>query len=149
MNYPDGIDLYWLGVDGEGFVAALSTGGCGPIPMSIACQGDLAYDAFERAFDDLPKIGDAQTLIATNSDHKMLAEKGFYAFDWTDVHRVAAAEIHAYELFAAPAHPITVAQLPLGLAEILKDAHIKPVTFRTSTRLPVSRYLTCAVGRRR
>lgn len=147
MDYPDGIDLTWLAIDGQGFVAAFTTGGCGPIPTSVVCQGDLAYDAFYQAFEYLPKVGDAQILVDSNGwRDTMWAEKGVYAYDWTDVHRVAAADIHAYELLVAPTHPIKAAQLPVGLTEILKDVHFPAVMFYESKRLRVGRHLPCTEG---
>jgi spore maturation protein SpmA len=53
MNFPEEIDLVWLAVDEVGNLAAMITGGAGPIPSGVLAHGDKVLD-IEQALLALP-----------------------------------------------------------------------------------------------
>jgi hypothetical protein len=57
-----------------------------------------------------------------------LAQRGFYAFDWRDIHRTTQDAVGMYELIAAPTTPIELDQLPVSIGQVAW-----PVTFATAT----------------
>jgi len=54
-----------------------------------------------------------------------MAERGLYAFDWTDAHRVSSAERNVYKLVAEPSQPLNVAQLPDSLRRLGRATKIQ------------------------
>ena len=134
MEYPNDVDLAWLAVDETGRLAAMITGGCGPIPAQVLTNDDEDVLGVERALLALPSIGAASVHVQVPDPQsfKALSERGLFVYDWTDVHRTLAASIGAYELVASPSVGLGFADLPIGLRHLAAPVD-RGVLFGAST----------------
>lgn len=146
--YPDGTDCMWLALDRDGHVGAFTTGGSGPIPLGLLEAGQCPLDGLEERIGELPHTSTARLLVSQKrpDDFIDLAERGIFAYDWTDVHRTARDEICAYELIAVPSNPIKIGQLPHDIAMLAESSKLQDVTFETATSLDVRKSLSCVEG---
>lgn len=112
-NYPEGLDCIWLAYDSADNVGAFITAGLGPLPAQ-SLSADLDIELAEEEILSLPERGAATLLIQVKrpDDYLNLAARGLYVYDWTDIGRVAKAEINAYELVAVPDAPLLKQELP-------------------------------------
>lgn len=113
---PTGVDCAWIASDSVGHLAALVTAGVGPVPAG-AFGGPVDLFDIEYRLLELPVVGDGNG-VAGNGDISSflaLARRGFFVFDWTDVHRSARDSLHAYELIAVPTVPVSIPALPADL----------------------------------
>ena len=112
-NYPEGLDCIWLAYDSAGNVGAFITAGIGPLPAQ-SLSADLDIELAEEEILSLPERGAAtlQVQVKRPEGYLNLACRGFYVYDWTDISRVAKAEINAYELVAVPDAPLVKQELP-------------------------------------
>ena len=142
-TYPNGIDCIWLALDRDGHVAAFATGGAGPIPSSVLDDGQIPED-LELRIRALPRTSAARTLVSYKSldDFVAIAERGIFAYDWSDVHRTLQDEIGAYELIAVPSKPIRVVDLPRDIAAFATGSKLD-MTFDGANRLDVRRLTNC------
>lgn len=72
-----------------------------------------------------------------------IAERGIFAYDWSDVHRTRRDEIGAYELIAAPANPIDISRLPQEFADLVASNKLGSIVFDSEKRLDVRKELSC------
>lgn len=110
--YPAGFDFVWIGRDEKGRLAAFVTAGGGQIPKSLLGKsGEMLCD-IERAILDLPKVSGVKLHVEVPrpDDFIAMAERGFFVFDWRDVHRATKEESGCYELVATPLQPATFAE---------------------------------------
>ena len=127
----DEVDALWIATDCAGHVAVFTTGGKGPLPDSALAS----IEAIEQlVIDDLPVISraDLRHSMPRPDDYIAFASRGLFAYDWSDVHRTAAAAIHGYELQAKPSQPITLSQLPEPLHAMATSTVIAGVVFGVS-----------------
>lgn len=121
LRYLEGIDCTWVACDLAGHVGAFTTGGEGPIPHSAFTSATAEPNAEERLISQ-PKLTTPR-LIARYprpDDYIAFAERGIFAFDWSDVHRTASNPTRMYQTISVPASPIHVEQLPLDLQAFAK-----------------------------
>jgi hypothetical protein len=116
MNYPEQIDLVWLAVDEVGNLAAMITGGAGPIPSSVLAHGDKVLD-IEEALLALPLLGAASihVQVPNPSSFEALGKRGLFVYDWADVHRPIASALKTYELVASPSDYLNLGDMPASL----------------------------------
>lgn len=116
MNYPEQIDLVWLAVDEVGNLAAMITGGAGPIPSGVFVHGDKVLE-IEEALLALPLLGTASihVKVPNPSSFEALGERGLFVYDWTDVHRPVASALKTYELVASPSDYLNLSHIPASL----------------------------------
>nr|WP_316652563.1 hypothetical protein [uncultured Gellertiella sp.] len=134
-NYPIGIDCLWVASDIFGNIGAFFTAGFAPIPRVVLSEkyGDI-LDVGD-ALMELPIVSrsvdgnDARHLADFNS----LAERGIFAFDWSDVHKVPSKKMHAYEKLASPESPISVDELNGGIRNCATLAILEGVNFSTDS----------------
>ena len=109
----DGLDIAWIATDSLGQVALFTTGGQGPIPTTALTS---AVSAEQDALS-IPVTCDSQVLVSLPRPDSFidLARRGFFAYDWTDVHRYSSQELAAYELQAKPTCPLHISALPAVL----------------------------------
>ena len=143
--YPAGTDCVWLALDQDNHVAAFTTGGSGPIPLKVLEFGEGPADEIEVRIKELPLASAARLLVSLKrpDDFVDFAERGIFAYDWSDVHRMERDEICAYELVAAPSSPINVGQLPSKIAAFAERNKIEGVVFATTQRIDVRKSLNC------
>ena len=141
MEYPYDWDLEWLAVDDDDNIAVFTSAGKGPIPT----QGFLEYsnDNFVNSLWSMPKVSDCELLVdlPRPDDYIELSEKGFYTYDWTDVHRTKN-KLDKYEIHSRPITPIKLDQLPNLIREVVKNISI-PIKFSELNEIDVGTYLDC------
>lgn len=123
----DGIDAAWLAVDALGQVAVFTTGGQGPVP-------DAALPSIESGEADvlsLPAVCEATRVMSVQRPDSFVAfaERGFFAYDWSDVHRTRRETIGCYELAAAPSLPVFASQLPSDLQGLASATRLIGIEF--------------------
>lgn len=120
MGHSDGIDLVWLAVDEAGQLAAMVTGGAGPIPARVLANPDDEVFAVELGLLALPVIGAASVHVQVPNPQsfKALSERGLFVYDWTDTHRSLANSVSAYELVASPSAGLSHGDLPTDIRHL-------------------------------
>ena len=148
MPYPEGVDWVWVGVDSKGHVAAFVTAGIGPAPGHILGEHRPSIDpeGTEERISDLPRVSEAIVPPSQerHSSFVELAERGFFVFDWTDVHRTLVESKGNYEKVAEPASPLALAQLPADLRLAASSVQFDDVTFSAVSSIDVRRHFRCA-----
>lgn len=145
QSYPDGIDCVWLAADSDGHVAAFATAGSGPIPVGVLESAECAIEDIEGKIVEMPRTGSAQLLVSLKrpDDFIDIAERGIFAYDWSDVHRTQRDRTGAYEPIAVPTSPIKCSQLPPELARLVARSKLEGVTFATEKKLDVRKLISC------
>jgi len=92
----------------------------------------------------LPRTSGARTLVSYKwlDDFVAIAERGIFAYDWSDVHRTLQDAIGVYELIAVPSKPIRVVDLPCDIAALTTGGKLD-MTFDGANRLDVRRLTNC------
>ena len=141
--YPQGIDCCWLASDRNGNPGVFVTGGRGPIPAQALLE-TYPIDTIEERILTLPKASDIDLRVRMSRPYRFvtLAERGFFVFDWSDVHRTEAY-IDEYELMALPYRPLTLDLLPDDLADAARSVRFTKVAFASSWRVNVRAHMTC------
>jgi hypothetical protein len=141
-EYPDGIDCFWIGSDSIGNVGVFIIAGMAPVPSQVlsAEYGDMLE--LEEQLLQLPIISEVQHPGEDRSfsDLPELAERGFFIFDWSDIHRARSEKIRGYERMTAPTRPLNVNELDGFLHNCVVLACIPEPDFRRDAivRLPPS-----------
>lgn len=148
LKYPDGIDCVWIASDQHGHLGAFVTAGIGPIPISILSDETISIDEVESAICDLPLISDAYLLVQMKrpDDFIAMAQRGFFVYDWRDVHRTTDESTSLYELISRPQTPINLGSLPKQLREIAAKASLGNLDFNQAQSLNVSSKTKCLIG---
>src|SRR5690242_13821037 len=99
-DYPGGIDYEWFAVDAAGHIAVFTTGGIGPVP-AIVLDSNTAVDALDEFVLRLPVRGTGLMLVSLPrpDSYMAFAQRGVFAYDWADVHRVGKTCSGVYELY--------------------------------------------------
>ncbi len=123
-------DVGWVATDAVGQVALFTTGGPGPVP-------DSAMPSVENAEElvlSLPEVSDVAraTPRAGANAFVELAKRGFFAYDWSDVHRDPRQALKGYELQCRPLNPLTLFDLPASLRALAEVTRLSDVTFGAS-----------------
>ncbi|MDI3282661.1 hypothetical protein [Polyangium sp. 15x6] len=144
-RYPDGLDCAWITSDRNGNIGAFFTAGVGPIPTHALDQAALAVEDIEERLWDLPSTSSGRLLVTVKrpDDFIAMAERGFFVYDWSDVHRVSRDMLHAYEAMAVPLRPITTRALPEDLAVLSVHLRLSEVVFAHERLVDVRKYLPC------
>jgi hypothetical protein len=134
----------WLASDRNGHVGAFVTAGWGPIPVrALTFEHDFVEDV-ESLVNELPRISTAQFLIADNvSSFTAMSERGFFVYDWRDVHRSLRECTRKYEPVAVPASPIRTADLPDPLIGVATSVTLSDVAFADRQALDISSLVKC------
>ena len=123
----DGLDIAWIATDSIGQVALFTTGGTGQIPATALASAESA----EQDVLSIQETCDSQLLVSVPRPDSFIdfARRGFFSYDWTDVHRNSSQEIAAYELQAKPTCPLHVSALPAELQAFAASTVFRHVTF--------------------
>ncbi|MCR9247772.1 MAG: hypothetical protein NXI31_22320 [bacterium] len=112
-DYPHGMDVEWLGIDGAGRIAIFTTAGDGPIPTAVLDAWSRHRALCDRLLA-MPKLCGCELLVRMPwpDDYLAAALRGCYAFDWQS--RTFGGGSGRYELQARPTRPLTVDDPRLG-----------------------------------
>ena len=141
--YPQGTDCVWLASDQVGHLGVFLTAGCGPIPAQTLLA-TYPLDDIETQILELPKASDIDLLVkwAWADSIVGMVERGFFLYDWSDVHRTEAP-IDEYELMAYPYRPLTLDQLPDNLLDAARSVRFTKVAFANAWRVNVRAHMNC------
>ena len=139
--YPDGLDYCWLASDRIGQLGVFVTGGSGPIPAQLLLP-PYPLDDLEETILELPKASDIDLRVPRPGRFVALAERGFFVYDWSDVHRTEQY-IDEYELMALPYRPLTLDLLPESLLDTARAVRFGTVSFASAWRVDVRAHMAC------
>jgi hypothetical protein len=136
-------DYEWFATDSAGHVAVFITAGVGPIPISILKARELA-DAFAEAVWKMPARGKAKMLVSlpTPDDFIHFASRGFFAYDWHDVH-ATFFKTYRYQMFSRPGTPIHISELPEQFQSLLRSTALTDELFAKNRKLDVLKHFPC------
>ena len=123
QEYPEQLDCAWVASDRDGHVAAFVTAGIGPIPvLALNNTGPLLVEDIEEAIFRLPKVSACCLLVSVPRPDSFIAmaERGFFVYDWSCLHRTRVSEIDEYEPMACPVSPLLLDELPEMLKLLLR-----------------------------
>jgi hypothetical protein len=122
-----GFDVGWIATDAIGQVAIFTTAGLGPIPDSAIPSVEYS----EEWVRSLPEVSDANLVTSMSGANAFVAfaTRGFFAYDWSDVHRAAHQALNGYELQYRPLSPLTLYDLPAPLRALAELTLLSSVTF--------------------
>ncbi len=143
--YPKGIDCVWLASDRDGCVGVFVTGGEGPIPLSVLQSVYFDIDQIECEVLTLPKTHSSLNLNASDEYKSFIeiAERGFFVFDWRDLHRSKVKCTNAYEMVAIPTIPLMLDSLPDSLSWVASEARFAKISFRETEKLEITALIPC------
>lgn len=146
--YPDGVDCVWVASDRNGNLGAFVTGGVGPIPLQVLTDELVSIEDIEERLCELPKVSDLRLLVSMKrpDDFICIAERGFFVYDWRDVHRTSHESTHVYEPIAVPLNPISVDALPEPLHSLAASLRFGNVAFVDETTIDVRAHVECREG---
>ncbi|BCG75565.1 hypothetical protein MesoLj113a_67230 [Mesorhizobium sp. 113-1-2] len=112
-DYPIGIDCVWIASDSTGSLGAFVTGGEGPIPTRILSNEWIDIVDIEEYIEILPICSKAEFLIPIKGSDSFLsmARRGFFVYDWKDVHRKRSECSKKYEKVAFPDPSLKISDL--------------------------------------
>jgi hypothetical protein len=131
-EYPIGLDCIWLAEDLRGRLAVFITAGVGPIPEAVfRCEGAQIEDLEELLIQTLGVCSsvDLQVEVPRPDDFIAIAQRGFFVFDWRDVHRIKASETGSYVRVASPLSPINRASISKKQLSQLRVVQVPEVGF--------------------
>jgi hypothetical protein len=138
LDYPEGMECVWLASDQEGNLAVFITAGHGPIPK--AALSEEHFDGVDDLLHALRPRTTAQVFLTdkNTADFEDLATLGLFVFDWKE-----AGPRDAYDLAAAPAEPLRVADLPANASGLAAMVRL-PLSFRGAERVDPRPHTDCA-----
>ncbi|MFI4954839.1 MAG: hypothetical protein ACHP9Y_02890 [Gammaproteobacteria bacterium] len=144
-TYPDGIDCVWLACDHNGHLAAFTTAGVGPIPIDALTSSLINVEDVEEAVCQMPKVSQAHLLVQMKrpDDFVDMAERGFFVYDWRDIHRTTGESSNRYELIATPLNPISYDVLPASLAQLVAGIRFSDLAFVDNRVLDIYTQFEC------
>jgi hypothetical protein len=103
----------------------------------------------EEAIYFLPQLSQVHLFIPMKrpDDFIAIAEKGFFVYDWRDIHRTTAESTGTYELIAAPLNPVTFDVLPELLSKLTANIKFDHLSFVDEKALNVCSYFECSLYR--
>lgn len=143
--YPQGIDCVWLASDRDGYLGAFTTAGKAPIPAAVLNCVSIPIQDIESRLCQLPIVSKAELLVSVKrpDDFIDLAERGIFAYDWTDINRPMHETVGVYEPVAVPTMPITASSLPSDLVALAEIVRLVDVVFAARGTVDVCAHSSC------
>ena len=123
-------DVGWVATDALGQVALFTTGGPGPVPDSALPSVENSEE-FVLSLPEVSEVDRANTRAGANAFVEF-AKRGFFAYDWSDVHRDSGQALRGYELQYRPLNPRTLFDLPAPSRVLAEVTRLSDVTFGAS-----------------
>ncbi len=137
--YPERVDCCWLAIRPRRPHGCLRDQGTRPDSGAGAARDRILSTASKRQILALPKASDIDLRVRMPRPDRLvaLAERGFFVYDWSDVHRTEQY-IDEYELMALPYRPLTLDLLPESLSDTARAVRFSTVSFasRMARRCP-------------
>jgi hypothetical protein len=92
----------------------------------------------------MPVRGGATMLVSlpTPDDFVHFASRGFFDYDWQDVHRTGSFS-RRYEMLSRPETPTHVSEIPEQFQPLLRSTVLAGVGFADGLTIDVRRYFHC------
>jgi hypothetical protein len=106
----------------------------------------LPVEDVEEAICELPPVSDVRLLVQRKrpDDFIAMAQRGFFVYDWSDVHRTMRGSIHVYELIAMPSNPIKTEAIPEPLKRLAMETILPDLAFVEEQALDIEGKLRCS-----
>ena len=143
-EYPSQIDCVWLASDGVGNLAVFSTAGIAPVPaiaLSQAYGSILDVEEWVQLLPLTSRVSHQHGILGQVAFDEF-AQRGLYAFDWTDVHRTGNY-LHAYEKVASPTRPLSVNALTGKLANCGSQLVLNTIDFSSTAAVNIKAVMAC------
>lgn len=144
--YPAGIDCLWVASDSSGNLAAFVTAGIAPIPIIALSRKYGGILELGNKLIELPQITEA--LVVDNwgrlDDFVSLSQRGFFTFDWRDVHRLKSEYVNGYEKVTVPVCPKKMQDLDVFLQNCVSLVKLTGVDFADVSLIKVQSVVQCA-----
>ncbi|WP_279361850.1 hypothetical protein [Xanthomonas sacchari] len=129
-----GVDAAWLAIDAVGHVALFTTAGEGPIPATAL----ISLEAAEELILALPETSrvDLRATLPRPDDFIAFSKRGVFAYDWSDIHRIARQALGGYELQSLPKTPLHLSDLPESLRTLAAATQLSGLVFGTCIVVP-------------
>ena len=143
-DYPYWDDT-WIARDALGRIGAFVTAGHGPIPVSTLEAVSIPISEIGKRVLEMPVRGEAVMQVEyPRPDHFLaLGQRGLFVFDWSDVLRVRAAELGAYERVCLPGSPLFESDLSPELRQYLAYRPRFQVKFESVATFDPRQQTTC------
>lgn len=113
MSRPDLGEFDWFAVDGSGHIGHFVDAGFGPVPAAVFARLHELRDLNKRILQ-LPVVGSAKGHLSGSIDDWLeMARRGLFSYDWKHWKG-------PYRRAATPSHPISLADVPAHLRELLQ-----------------------------
>lgn len=145
QTYPNEVDCVWVASDGKSQLGAFITGGSGPIPSIYFEIIGLPLESIEELILELPETSDSRLLVSVKRPDSFieLAKRGFYVFDWRDVHRTKPEITNLYEAVALPIRPLSIKDLTPSLMNAARALRLSKTDFSAPGKIDVAAQLKC------
>lgn len=137
-NYPMGFECIWLATDAAGQVAVFITAGEGPIPKAFLDRDPDIFYELEEEIVSLKVMASVDLEISVELPDELIqyAERGFFVYDWQDIHKTYRDASKSYQLVAVPSNPIisedlNPAMFRLASLFVLDDVRFSECKFLT------------------
>lgn len=149
VEYPEGIDCVWMGIDQHNNVAVFITAGEGPIPFAVFTFEEFSKDGFELEILSLQKTTQAKVLVdvPNPSSFVELASRGFFVYDWGEFVYNPNSSQPSYRLVAQPTFPSKVDSLSLRLCKVASSVVFSGVMFAHAEAIDPTENLECLANR--
>ena len=143
-DYPKGIDCVWIGADRNGRLGVFVTGGEGPIPALALRSDRTPVEDIESLLLQLPSSTSSRLVIPLKrpDDFMELAQRGFFAYDWSDIHRTRNEATGGYELIAVPEVPLVRGEVPSAIASLVEGLELN-VDFAVAGEVDAGKEVQC------
>jgi hypothetical protein len=93
---------------------------------------------------ELPATTSSRLIVPLKrpDDFLELARRGFFAYDWSDVHRTRSEKIGKYVQIAIPEIPLLLAELPSEITDLAEGIELN-VTFLDEPLVDVAKDMQC------
>ena len=94
---------------------------------------------------DMPKRTGATMLVSYPRPDSFIhfAERGFFAYDWVDIHRTTANRGHCYEMVSKPDVPIHILELPMEFQTQLWTLTLTELRFGQCPAIDIQHHFNC------
>ncbi|MEM8814731.1 MAG: hypothetical protein AAGE85_02830 [Pseudomonadota bacterium] len=116
----EGREFDWVATDSKGSVGYFSTAGVAPVP-EICLSNNGIYEYLFEEVVGLPVVCAARVLDKSDrdiADWIAVAERGFYAYDWSRY-------TSRYDLVAKPSEPLSAMTLPRALRSVVTAIEVE------------------------
>jgi len=130
----EGIDYPWIAKDVADQLAIFFNASIGPLPRIGVEYQEKYTDDIQYLVEDLPAVSEYILLsdVPRPDDFIEIARRGFYCFDWSDIHETESGKTGLYHLVSYPILPKRAWELNGNIGEITQSCPVSSIIFDKS-----------------